>query len=70
MFIPGQVCEACEKEIGRENYVLMQDGISRHLHKFHAACAPKDPDAQRHYGMTAEPLHINARGLILGKPQE
>jgi hypothetical protein len=43
----------------------MQDGISRHLHKFHARCAPKDPDARKHHGMTAEPLHINAKGLTL-----
>lgn len=66
IYIPGQICEACEKEIGRESYTLMQDGISRHLHKFHARCAPKDPDVQRHHGLQAEPLILNARILTSG----
>jgi len=65
LYIPGQICEHCGQEIGRENYTLMQDNISRHLHKFHARCAPRDPDARKHHGMIAEPLHINAKGLIL-----
>jgi len=62
LYVPGQICEACQREIGRENYTLMQDGISRHLHKFHARCAPKDPDVQRHHGLYAEPLIIDMRG--------
>lgn len=66
LYIPGQICEACEKEIGRESYTLMQDGISRHLHKFHARCAPNDPDVQRHHGLQAEPLILNARILTSG----
>lgn len=65
LYVPGQLCEKCEREIGHENYVLMQDNISRHLHKFHAACAPKDPDVRRHNGMFAEALHLNAKGLSI-----
>ena len=66
LYVPGQICEACQREIGRENYTLIQDGISRHLHKFHARCAPKDPDVQRHHGLYAEPLILNAKGFADG----
>lgn len=67
MFIPGQVCDGCDMEIGRESYVVLQDGISRHLHKFHARCAPNDKDVQRHFGLVAEPLAINTKGLSFGR---
>lgn len=55
MFIPGQICRECKNEIGREEYVLICDKISKHLHKFHARCQPKDPDLQRHHGATLLP---------------
>ncbi len=66
IYVPGQICEGCGKEIGKENYTLIQDGISRHLHKFHARCAPTDPDLQRHHGLHAEPLILNARAFTSG----
>ena len=55
LYVPGLVCRKCEREIGKENYTLIQDKITRGLHHFHAACAPKDPDLQRNHGLTAEP---------------
>ncbi len=66
IYVEGQLCEKCGDEIGRESYTLLQDGINRHLHKFHARCAPKDPDVQRHHGLSAEPLVFNAKALTNG----
>jgi len=57
-YIPGLVCRKCEREIGRENYTLIQDKITKGLHHFHERCAPKDPDLQRNHGMTAEPARL------------
>jgi len=67
MYIPGQICEKCQKEIGRDNYTLIQDKITRGLHKFHASCAPKDPDVQRNNGMFLEPGKMGIIGGNLGR---
>lgn len=56
--VPGLVCRGCQREIGLENYVLIQDKITRGLHNFHAKCQPKDPDLQRNHGLTAEPARL------------
>ena len=64
--VPGLACRGCQKEIGLENYVLIQDKITRGLHHFHAVCAPKDPDLQRNHGLTAEPLILGMKGTALG----
>lgn len=66
MHIPGQVCDACDREIGFESWTVLQDNISRNLHKFHARCAPKASDVRRHHGLFAEPLAINTKGLTFG----
>jgi hypothetical protein len=67
MYIPGQICEKCEREIGKEPYVLIQDKITRGLHKFHQRCAPRDPDVRRHHGVTLEPGKFQSEGKSLGR---
>jgi hypothetical protein len=67
MYIPGRVCEKCQKEIGRENYTLIADKITKGLHHFHATCAPKDPDVQRNHGMTLDPGKMGIIGGNLGR---
>lgn len=66
MYIEGKLCRKCQHELGKANYVLIQDKISRHIHTFHVACAPKDPDLRRHHGMHAEPGVFNTKGSPLG----
>lgn len=67
MYIPGQICEKCEKEIGHENWTILQDKITRGLHKFHARCAPQDKDSRKHHGAFLEPGKFSAKGSPLGR---
>lgn len=66
MYLEGKLCRKCREELGKENYVLIQDKISRGLHTFHVRCAPKDPHVRRHFGMHAEPGVFGVTGKPLG----
>lgn len=71
LYIPGLICRhpRCGKEIGREEYVLITDKISKGLHHFHARCAPtpqKQPDVQRHYGAQLSPVNLFSTPRDLG----
>ncbi len=51
-------CEKCGKEIGTENYVIAQDGITNRMVTFHKRCEPPMSDVRRHFGVTLAPARI------------
>lgn len=65
LHIPGKLCKGCQREIGREEYVVITDKITRGLHTFHTRCQPKDPDLQRHHGAFLLPGRIGIDGAQL-----
>lgn len=66
MYIPGQICNKCKQEIGREKYTFMVDKISKGMHKFHTRCAPDVKDVRKHHGVFLEPAQFGMKGTEVG----
>ena len=51
-------CEKCGREIGTENYVIAEDGITHRMVTFHKRCQPAMSDVRQHYGVTLAPIRL------------
>lgn len=63
-------CElkSCGKQIGMEDFVVCQDGITQKQVVFHKKCfdAARLSDVQKHHGVHLNPGHLGLKGVDLG----
>lgn len=66
-------CEmkSCGKQIGMDDYVLCQDGVTQKQVVFHKKCFDEAAvtDVRKHHGVHLNPGHLGLVGMSLGGKQ-